>query len=521
MENNIWEKLEALTPAKRALLFEAMRKEAVLKDQSGTTKAIRRRWQQGSAPLSFAQQRLWFIEQLAPGNATYNIPLSVRLSGNLNTIALQRSFQQVVQRHEILRTRFVGEEGEPRQIVYAATPLSLPIIDLSDLPEPERQAETQQMAIAEAARPFDLSTGPLLRAMLLRLSATEHLALLTMHHIVSDGWSMSVFLREVAAFYEAFVAGHEPSLPELPIQYADYAVWQKEWMQGEVLETQLSYWKEQLAGAPEYLELPADFERPAVQKFNGAFETFTLTPELSKQIKDLSRSEGATLFMTLLAAFKTLLYRYSWQEDIVVGTGIANRKQQEVEQLIGFFINMLVLRTNFRGNPDFRQLLARVRKTAVDAYAHQDLPFERLVEELQPERDLSRQPLFQVVFVLRNMPMPAMELAGVKLTPQQVDSGTTTFDLHLTMEESANGALAGTLEYSTDLFTSATVTGMLKNFIALLEVIVVHPEWPILDIPIPADDQSRAEGTSTQQQASVANMYETDQFLFQWGSDPI
>ncbi|WP_414574316.1 condensation domain-containing protein, partial [Nostoc sp. CCY 9925] len=295
--------------------------------------------------------------------------------------------------------------------------------------EVEREAETMRLASEEAQRPFDLSQGPLLRATLLRLDEKENVLLLTMHHIVSDGWSTGVLVREIAVLYEAFSAGKLSPLPELPIQYTDFAYWQRQWLQGEVLETQLAYWKQQLAGAPQVLELPTDYNRPAVQTFQGASEPLVLPKALSEGLKTLSQQEGVTLFMTLLAAFKVLLHRYTKQDDIMVGTPIANRNRTETEGLIGFFVNTLVIRTELSDNPSFQKFLTQVREVALGAYAHQDLPFEKLVEELQPERNLSHTPLFQVMFVLQNAPIPPLKLSGLSLSPLKLNTTTAKFDL--------------------------------------------------------------------------------------------
>ncbi|HIP96962.1 MAG TPA: non-ribosomal peptide synthetase, partial [Anaerolineae bacterium] len=414
----------------------AERVEAALRAAEGLeTPPIEPVSRDGEPPLSFAQQRLWFLDQLAPGNLFYNIPMAVRLTGELDVEALEQSLNEILRRHEVLRTTFRAKGGKPVQIIAPELPLLLLVEDLSHLPETEREAEAGRLVQKEARRPFDLSQGPLLRARLLKLGAEEHIAVVTMHHIISDGWSMEVFIRELAALYEAFSQGRPSPLPELPVQYADFACWQREWLQGEVLDRQLAYWKEQLGNRPLMLDLPTDRPRPAVQSWRGATERFALPTELSKKLRTLSREEGATLFMTLLAAFQTLLYRYTGQEDVSVGTAIANRNRAEIEGLIGFFVNTLVMRTNLSGEPSFREVLKRVREVALGAYTHQDLPFEMLVEALQPERDLSHAPLFQAAFALQNTPMETLELPGLTLSPLDVDSGTAKFDLTLVMAE--------------------------------------------------------------------------------------
>ncbi len=384
-------------------------------------------------PLSFAQQRLWFLDQLEPGSPLYNVPQAIRMSGALNPQALQKSLETIVARHESLRTTFMMVDGSPVQVVAPNLKMALPVTDLSGLPEDEREAESRRLSTEEARQPFDLEHGPLIRAGLLRLQAEEHVLLLNMHHIISDGWSTGVFVRELRALYEAFSQDKPSPLPELPIQYADFAVWQREWLAGEVLERQLSYWKGQLTGAPAVIDLPTDRPRPAVQSYRGAHQSMRLSRELTEKLKELSQREGATLFMTLLAAFQTLLMRYTSQEDIVIGSPIAGRNRAETENLIGFFINTLVLRTDLSGDPTFRELLGRVKELTFGAYEHQDVPFEKLVEELQPERSLSRNPLFQVMFTLLNAPGQSLELPGLTLRPLPADSGTSQFDVALAM----------------------------------------------------------------------------------------
>ncbi|MCA1579632.1 MAG: amino acid adenylation domain-containing protein, partial [Acidobacteria bacterium] len=417
-------------------------------------------------PLSFAQQRLWFIDQLQAGSAAYNIPTAVRLTGKLNLAVTERTFAEVVRRHEALRTTFVAQDGQPVQVVQEAAGFAIPVTDLSEVPESEREERVRALAMAEAQRPFDLQAGPLLRVSLLRLGEEDHVALFTMHHIVSDGWSMGILVREVAALYGAYVRGEESPLPELAVQYADFAAWQREWLQGAVLERQLSYWKERLRGAPPALELPTDRPRPTVMTQRGAQHGFRLSEELSRGLQELSRREGVTLFMVLLAAFAVLLKRYTGQPDVVVGTPIAGRNRGEVEGLIGFFVNTLVLRTDLSGDPSFRELLERVKEVALGAYAHQDLPFEKLVEELQPERSLAHTPLFQVMLVLQNAPGGEVELPGLKLTPLGAGSGdsgggamaggTAKFELTLTVVETRAG-LRGSVNYNRDLFEATTI----------------------------------------------------------------
>jgi amino acid adenylation domain-containing protein len=441
-------------------------------------------------PLSFSQQRLWFLEQLGPGTALYNVPSAMRLSGPLDVSALWRSLNEIVQRHEALRTTFVEVEGRPAQVIAPRLTLSLPVIDLQGLPESGREAEATRLATAEAQRPFDLTEGPLLRAMLLRLDQEIHIALLTMHHIVADGWSVGLLIREVAALYEAFLAGRPSPLPDLRIQYADFAHWQRQWLKDEVLQRELAYWEHQLGDGDHVLDLPTDRPRPPVQSVNGANRRFELSTSLSEALRDLSQRTGATLFMTLLAAFQTLLYRYTGQEEICVGTPIANRNHPEIESLIGFFVNTLVLRTDLSGEPNFQELLAHVREVALEAYAHQELPFEMLVEKLQPERDMSRAPLFQVMFTLQDAPFEPLELPGVTISPLGRNTETAKFDLTLSMEQGPE-RLRGYLNYNTDLFDAETIERMLGHYETLLEGIVADPHGAISTLPLLTENESQ------------------------------
>jgi amino acid adenylation domain-containing protein len=425
--------------------------------------------------LSFAQERLWFINQLEPGSPFYNCPGAVRLTGQLDIKAMKDSLNEIVRRHEALRTVFANPDGHPVQIISPAQPQPLPVIDLSGLPEAEREAEAAKLAREEFRRSFDLAEGQLLRTMLLRLDEEEHVALFTTHHIVSDAWSMGVLVRELAAIYPAFVQGEPSPLAELPIQYADFATWQRAWLQGEVLETQLAYWRRQLADAPPVLELPTDYARPVVQTHRGAASALLLSPQLSEQLRALSRRQRVTLFMTLLAAFKVLLYRYTGQTDICVGSPIANRNRSEMESLIGFFVNTLVMRTDVSNCASFKELLERVRSVALGAYAHQDLPFEKLVQELNPERSLSHTPLFQVVFAFQNMQQDVLELPGVTLNSFAVENDTAKFDLVHTIIETERGLLVH-FHYNTSLFQETTIRRMLRHFESLLQSIVAQPE---------------------------------------------
>ena len=450
---------------------------------SVTIPAIQR---DGVLPLSFAQQRLWFLDQFDPGSPLYNNPAAVRMTGHLNVGALQRSINAIIERHEILRTVFDTAHGEPVQTILPDMRLLIPVIDLSERSAAEREAEVQRIAAEEAVKPFHLTHGPLLRFMLLRTRTDEYVALLTMHHIVSDGWSVGVFMRELAAFYHAFVNQAEAHLPPLRVQYADYAHWLRAWLRGAELERQLAYWKQKLGDGSVVLDLPTDRPRPAVQTFRGATQWLRLPRQLRDNLEALSRREDATLFMTLMAAFQTLLYRYTGQTDIRVGSPIAGRTQAETESLIGCFINPLVMRTDFTGDPVFTELLGQVRETSLEAYAHQDLPFEMLVEALQPERDMSHSPLFQAMLVLQNAPMQPIELPGLRISEMKPDRGTEKFDLTLFIEEETDGLKLG-WSYNTDLFDDATITRMAEHFNTLLAGLVTRPGERVSRLPLLAE----------------------------------
>ncbi|MFL6282296.1 MAG: amino acid adenylation domain-containing protein [Pyrinomonadaceae bacterium] len=443
---------------------------------------------EGGLPLTFAQQRLWFIDQLEPGATTYNIPSVICLKGPLDLRALEETLSEIVRRHEILRTTFRAEGGQPSQFITPARPSALDLQDLSDSLEPEALAE--RLALEEAQRPFDLTRGPLLRPSLLRLEEETHLLLLTMHHIVSDGWSSGVLMREVSALYTAFRAGQQSPLPELEIQYGDYAVWQRTWLDGAALEDSLAYWKGQLSGAPSSLELPSDRPRPAVRSHRGAAVNFALPETLGERLRELARREGVTLYMLLLAAWQTLLMRYTGQEDIVVGSPVAGRTRAETEALIGFFVNTLVLRTDLSGDPTFKELLGRVREVCLGAYAHQEVPFEKVVEELAPERSLSHTPLFQVALTLHNEPVETRQLDGLTAEPFLVEPGTSKFDLSLALVE-RGAALTGTLRYSTDLFDAGTAERMLQHLRRLLEGAADDAGKRLSRLPLLTDDEER------------------------------
>lgn len=438
-------------------------------------------------PLSFAQQRLWFLDRLEPECHAYNMPGAVRISGLLDQAALEKSLEEIVRRHETLRTTFPLRGGEPVQVVAAPPPLNLPVTDLRELPLGEREAQLDEILTREAHEPFDLAHGPLLRVKLVCQADDEHVLLVTMHHIVSDGWSLDLFLKELVILYQAYTEGMESPLPQLSIQYADFASWQRKWLKDEKLSSLLAYWVKQLKGAPP-VELPTDHLRPAVRSYNGAKQSVMLPQSLTDNLKRLSREEGVTLFMVLAAAFKVLLYRYSGQMDIVIGTVSANRNQAEIEELIGFFVNPLVLRTDLSETRTFRALLGKIRETVIDVCTHQDLPFEKLVEELQPERDASRTPLFQVMLAQQKPLMPELESAGVCFRPLEVETTTAKFDLILYFAE-ADQELRLTLEYSTDLFEAATARRMLGHLQTLLEGAVANPDAEISELPLLSADE--------------------------------
>ena len=435
-------------------------------------------------PTSFTQQSLWFLNQLEPQSAAYNMPSSILLSFAVNEGALERSLNAMIERHEALRTTFSMLDGQPTQVIKPALSIPLSVIDLRAFPQTERESEAHRLATEEARKPFNLAQGPLIRATLLQLDTEESMLLVNMHHIISDGWSIGVFLRELALLYDAFSHDRPSPLPDLTIQYVDFAVWQREWLQGAQLEDQMTYWRQQLKDAPAILQLPADHPRPAVPTFNGSMQMFTLSKDLTRALKTLSRQEGVTLYMTLVAAFQALLYRYSGQEDIVIGSPVAGRTRSETESLIGAFINTLVLRTDLSGNPTFRELLERVRKMTLEAQAHADVPFEYMVKELHPERDLNQHPFFQVLLSLETQvsTLPS----GWAITHTDIDTGTSKFDLSIIIEERADG-LIGRFEYRTALFDAATIQRMMGHWQMLLEEVVANPGQQLAQLPLLTD----------------------------------
>jgi len=440
-------------------------------------------------PLSFAQQRLFFLDKLEPDNALYNVPLVLQVKGGLHAAALNQALNRMVARHESLRTRFVMTQDGPIQLISHELAINLEISDLGSLPEIEREPEARRLVSAEIETPFNLETGPLLRARLFRISEADHVLVLNTHHIISDRWSMGILQREVIYFYEQEIKGESQELAALPFQYADYAVWQRQLLSGDVLAEHLNYWKENLSGAPASLDLPTDRPRPPEQSFRGAKQTIEIDAPVLEELKALGRREGSTLFMTLLAAFNVLLSRYSGQDDVVVGSPVAGRTRPELEGLIGFFVNTLVLRTKMAPESSFRELLAQVRRTALDAYAHQEVPFEKLVEELKPERDLSRNPVFQVMLILQNVPSLSVARAGMEISGMQVPGTSSKFDLTLIAAERPQG-LRLTFEYNTDLFDDSTIQRMAKHFSTLLSAVVAVPHDRVADLPL-LDDAER------------------------------
>jgi amino acid adenylation domain-containing protein len=443
----------------------------------------------GNLPLSFAQERLWFLDQWEPESPYYNIPMAVRIRGDLDVQLLRQTLAEITRRHESLRTMFAAVDGKPTQLISDEVDLSLPIVDLSELDEDRRESEATRMVRDEVQQPFDLARGPLFRCRLLRLSAGNHVLTFTIHHIVSDAWSIGVMIREIAALYEAFSADRPSPLESLPIQYVDYAAWQRRWLQGDVLQEQLQYWERCLEGMPT-LELPTDRPRPPMQTFRGATLPFTWSRELLDGLTSLSRRRETTLFMTLLAGFQVLLARYSGQQDVGVGTPIAGRSREELEGLIGFFVNTLVLRTRLEDDPTVAELLTRVRETVVGAFAHQDIPFEMLVQRLQPQRDTSRSPLFQVMLVSLDMPGAEVEAAGLTVTPLETTTKTSKFDLTVYYEETAEG-IRGRVEYNTDLFDLTTIERMTENFRQLLEAVVDDPTQRVSKLSLLSEQERR------------------------------
>jgi amino acid adenylation domain-containing protein len=481
--SDLAERITALSPEQRAL-FEARLKKKGLHAPQAQGIARVERTASNLYPPSIDQERLWFIDQLQPGNTAYNIFTASRLTGPLDVKAMERAANELLRRHESLRTTFRVIDGQPMQFIAPTLKLSMTPVDLESLPEDEREAEAVRRATEEFSTPFDLEQGPLIRAGLLRLAPMEHVFYLNMHHSVTDRWSAAVIEQEIGVLYQSFLNGQPSPLPELPIQYVDYAVWQRERMRGETYQVQLAYWKKRLEGAPFVLELPSDNPRPAIQTFQGARVYFHFPKALLEALRELSREEGATMYMTLMAAYKILLYRYTEQEDLLVGCSIANRDHPETQNMVGFLLNLLILRTDMSGNPTFRELLGRERETALGAYANQDLPFGKLVQELRPVQDPGRNPVAQVAFIYLDFPeLTTMEPMGLKAAPLEIDNGASRFDLTLALTETSHG-FEGSLEYNSDLYEHSRMERMAKHLETLLEGIVAHPDRRISDLPL-------------------------------------
>ncbi len=468
-------KIEDLSPKQRTLLELRLKQKSSAAAPHQKLQSRPKHLDAGALPLSFAQQRLWFLDQLTQGSVMYNISNAVSLTGQLNRLALEQALSEIVRRHEVLRTTFATIDGQPVQVINEATFISLLPRDLSELPVADREAEVRRMCSEEAHRPFDLQRGPLLRVVLLKLGAVEHVVLFTLHHIVCDGWTFGKLLGEVSVLYGAFSRDEPSPLKDLPVQYADYAYWQRQWLQGEMKEAQVSYWKKQLHGPLPTLKLRNARARPSIPSYRGSSLMRLLSSALSDEVKELSRREGVTLYMTLLAAFNVLLSYHSGQQDIIVGTPVADRGHIELEELIGCFLNTLVMRSDLSGNPTFRELINRVREMALNVHAHQQLPFEMIVDEVQPVRSLNQNPLFQVAFTLENAAPTAMRLPGLTVKFLEVGGTTVQFDLVLHMVDMSQGLLAA-LQYSTDLFESTQIARLLDHYEILLRAVVARPD---------------------------------------------
>ena len=476
--NDLSNRLAAMSPEKLELLARRL--------SADVPAPLRRPIQRRAAadepiPLSFAQERLWFFHKLQPDSAAYVISSSLRIKTLVDCTALRRSLEEIVRRHEVLRTTIAAIAGRPFQIVSRAGSLPLNIVDLTDRPAAQREAAAAQYAVQEGRTPFDIERGPLVRVTLLVLGRSDYLLIVSMHHIVSDGWSLNIFFRELGVLYEGFVAGLHVPLPDLPIQYADYAIWQRNWLQGSTLDRLLAYWTSQLVDARPTVEMPTDRSRNAIPTFTGSVQPLSFSRETTERLRVLAQQQGATLFMVLVSSFAILLQRYSGQDDIVIGSPIANRSRAEVESVIGFFVNMLPIRARLYGDPTFREVLTRIRETTLGAYAHQDLPFERLVEAVHPERNLSQHPIFQITFGLQTGPSltPSATEAGAPLAePTASGNGTAKFDLTLVFSETTTG-LHGGFEYAVDLFQDETIANMARQFSILVSAILDCPDAPI------------------------------------------
>lgn len=466
-------------------------------------------------PLSFAQQRLWLLDQLDPGNSAYNMPAAVRLTGDVQPALLEKVFYAIIERHDVFRTRFDMVDDEPVQVIAASVDYHLPVEDLSQLKADEQEAEVHSRVVAEASQPFDLANGPLLRTRLLKLADEDYVLLANKHHIISDGWSMGILMQEIATLYQAFQQGKPSPLPELPIQYADFAIWQRGWLQGEVLQKQIDYWKEKLADVP-VLELATDYARPTKPDQRGALVEFTLSEKLTRQLEALSQQNSSTTYMTLLAAFQTLLYRYTNQQDIVVGSPIANRNWSELEPIIGFFVNTLAFRNQLNPNGSFQDLIYQVEQTALEAFDHQDIPFERLVDELGVERSLTHTPVFQVLFTFQNIgESRELSLPGLTLSPVEAEANDAKFDLSLNMGLNPEGRLAGVFAYRVALYREETIQHLIQHFQTLLQSIVDHPDMPLAQLPMLSEAEIQQQLVDWNQTATEYNRNTTLQQLME------
>src|SRR5882724_661038 len=488
-DSEIAKRIAELPLEKRTLLYQQLKKQQKRDERPTVPPLVHHSRAAGIFPLSFAQQRLWFLNQFEPESPEYNIPQAFRITGELDSEVMKRALGEIVARHETLRTSFRAVEGEPAQLIADAIRLPVPYLDLSYRSLDDAWAEARTIMGEDAVLPFDLTTSPLFRARLFKLAADLHLLYYNVHHICYDGWSMGVFASELATIYDAFAAGRPSPLPELPVQYLDFALWQRGWLQGPVLEEQVSYWKKQLASAPP-LELPTDRPRSPVRTHNGSARPLFLDKPLTEAVNGLARRESSTLFIVLTAAWKALLHHHTTQEDIAVGTLLASRSRPEVEPLIGFFANTLVLRTDLSGDPTFRELLKREREVSLDAQDHQDLPFEKLVVELNPARDLARTPFFQTMLILLNAPGEPLALPRVTLTPVPVDSRTSKLEMTLYLTEGPGG-VDGFVEYNSDLFDAASVDRLLGHYARLLEVVAADPDLHLSDLPLLSEAERR------------------------------
>jgi hypothetical protein len=484
--------IQTLSPAKRALLEQALRRRRAM--ASGAT-AIPRRPDSGPAPLSFSQQRIWFLQQWEPGAPTFNGARATRLRGVLDGSALHRALEALVERHDSLRSVIAVRDGEPVQIALDAWTLELPVLDLTSIPADEREVELRRVLRERSRLPFDLSADLMLAPTLLRLADDDHVLLLRLHHIAADAFSDGILFRELGMLYDAFTEGRTPELPELPIRYADFAAWQRERLQGSVLDDLVDYWTQQLEAAPQILRLPTNRARRPVQRHEGSHHEFALPVALAQGVSDLSRGEGATGFVVLLAAFSTFLYRITGEDDIVVGSPIASRNNAEVNGLIGFFSNTVALRTRLGGDPSFREVVRRARETVTSAFVHQELPFERVVHALRVERDPSYNPLFQVNFRAHADAQPQLRLTGLEAERIAIDIGFSRFDLALELQLSPEG-LTGFFEFDEDLFDLGTVAGFVEDFRAVLEQVIADPDTPILALSLRRDAREYARTTA-------------------------